>query len=76
MPLLTHKTPMPHATITPSMIHIQSRHIQPCQVRTRHTHNCQDSLNYGRDEDPAKSTYSIMAFIERGLSAGRAVAIQ
>ena len=58
------KDTMPYATITPSMIHIQSRH------------KCQDSLNYGRDEDPAKSTYSIMAFIERGLSAGRAVATQ
>ena len=42
----------------------------------KHTHKCLAHLNYGRDEDPAKSTYSIMAFIERGLSAGRAVAIQ
>ena len=29
---------------------------------------CQDNINYGRDEDPAKSTYSILALIERGLS--------
>ena len=32
-------------------------------------------LNYGRIEDPAKSTYSIMAFVERGLGAKRAQAV-
>ena len=39
---------------------------------THTTHKCQDCLNYGRDEDPAKSTYTIMAFVERGLGAKRA----
>ena len=37
---------------------------------------CQDNLNYGRDEDPAKSTYSILALIEHGLSVGWAGATQ
>ena len=37
---------------------------------------CQDNLKYGRDEDPAKSTYSILALIERGLGVGWAGATQ
>ena len=39
---------------------------------TQHIHKCLAHLNYGRDEDPAKSTYSIMAFVKRGLSTKRA----
>ena len=42
-----------------------------CQVRTDNndTHKCLNFLNYGRSEDPAKSTYSRIAFVERGLGA-------
>ena len=43
-------------------------------LQTHHvtnTHKCLDCLNYGRNEDSAKSTYSIMALIARGLGAKR-----
>ena len=39
-----------------------------------HTYKCQDNLNYGRDEDPAKSAYSRIALSKRGLSAAAASA--
>ena len=33
------------------------------------THTCQDCLNYGRDEDSAKSTYTIFALLSRPCSS-------
>ena len=38
-------------------------------VHTRHMHKCLDLLNYSQDNDRAKSAYSRIALIERGLSA-------
>ena len=47
-------------------LHTVQAHICSLQVWTRH--KCLNFLNYGLSEDPAKRTYSRMAFVERGPS--------
>ena len=42
---------------------------EPYRSRHGHMQARLGFLNYGRVEDPAKSMYSIMAFVERGLGA-------